>query len=131
MSRKLPSRAHIADYWREAGIEKLFDVDGDDCFACGDVLRLERCHIIPRWKGGPDAVHNLHVLCARCHVESESSADYWGWFNKKTFRCSVVHFVTRNTAKGAWAALGDKLKERGVTRKDFMSQWRRISEAYK
>lgn len=77
----MPSRAKIAEYWSE----HLEDgVDADSCFACGDILRLERAHIIPHAEGGSAGAENLHVLCKPCHIESElTGGDYWKWFEYK------------------------------------------------
>ena len=94
--RQMPSQNLIYQYWHfaegqqtllERGIklENQLDVFGKpklDCFACGDVLKVERCHIVAKTLGGDDDVSNLHLLCAKCHVESEfiPASKYWIWF---------------------------------------------------
>lgn len=75
-----PSKKKILEYWEE----KLeWDLDDEECFACGSPIRLERCHIIPLIFGGSNNVDNLQVLCLVCHSESEGLKDYWYWFKYK------------------------------------------------
>lgn len=80
--RKMPSRKALAEYWMKsppfdfglAGVSWGFHDDelvSDECWACGDVLRLERCHIVSVCDGGTDDPSNLVILCMSCHVESE------------------------------------------------------------
>ena len=94
-SRKMPSQKSIYQYWHfeegkqtllERGIElenqsDIFGKPKLDCFACGDVLKIERCHILAKTLGGTDEVSNLHLLCFKCHVESEFIGvhRYWIW----------------------------------------------------
>lgn len=47
-------------------IEKL----GGRCQVCGSTQDLEKHHIIPLEKGGPDVPQNLIVLCRECHVKT-------------------------------------------------------------
>jgi hypothetical protein len=79
--RKLPSVSAIRAYWEPKLQEADIGWDGG-CFACGMQVPVDRCHILPRVFGGPDTVDNLHLLCRRCHFESEAlSGDaYWDWF---------------------------------------------------
>jgi HNH endonuclease len=55
------------------------------CFACGIRGGTQRAHIEPRQKGGTDTADNLHLLCPKCHLESEffRSDLYWHWFKNK------------------------------------------------
>lgn len=55
------------------------------CFACGRTDALQRAHILPRSYGGTDEAFNLHMLCPKCHVESENllGIEYWRWFKSK------------------------------------------------
>lgn len=36
---------------------------------------LDRCHLIPRAKGGPDTPDNLVLLCSECHKEAPDCLD--------------------------------------------------------
>ncbi len=130
MRRKMPSREQIARYWRDhSGREKFRDVHGDDCFACGDTLRLERCHIVPKHKGGTDAVDNLHVLCATCHVHSENIADYWHWFDGKKLDCGINRILSSYSPESIWAIAGKRLLAVGISHEEFLESLRACREA--
>lgn len=55
------------------------------CFACGLHGELHRAHILARQEGGSDTVENLHLLCPKCHIESEYMKGelYWHWLKTK------------------------------------------------
>ena len=55
------------------------------CFACGLHGELNRAHILARQEGGSDEIENLHLLCPKCHVESEYMKGelYWHWLKTK------------------------------------------------
>lgn len=91
----MPSKKKIIDYWvngegsvllEEKGIElaSYGDNDYNCCFACGDILRVERAHILAHCEGGSATVDNLHLLCKECHLESEyfNGDFYWNWLEK-------------------------------------------------
>lgn len=92
--RKMPTKNAIRQYWAER-LDQLFNrfdslcdmtADGDACFGCGFVWAggTERAHILARSEGGTDGEENLHLLCRRCHCDSEflSGEAYWAWFAK-------------------------------------------------
>lgn len=96
---KLPSREKIAAYWSE---RRDLDLYADECFACGDYLKLERAHICAHTSGGSGGPENLHVLCKSCHLESEmlEGRSYWRWFLHKRAREWQPDF-----AHGQWRLL--------------------------
>jgi len=122
MSRpRLPSRREIADYW-EGKHPKIWGEAEDYCFACGDSYYLERAHIVPRHRGGKDTVKNLHVLCAACHKESEACGNYWYWFNAKKAEPYERHLSKRIALacpKALWKSVGARMRERGITKRQF------------
>ena len=87
--KKMPSKHAITNYWVVNMPEHLNEcgesVNEKQCWACGDTLKIERCHITPRCDGGSDTVENLHLLCSRCHVSSEflRGDSYWDWLENK------------------------------------------------
>lgn len=88
-SRKFIPRKKVFNYWSSLG-ECLPPMPNgnrhasfEECFACGDSRNLEVCHIIPRVFGGSDDIDNLHILCKRCHGESEGLKKYWEWLSFK------------------------------------------------
>jgi len=114
--RNMPSRQKIADYWSASKegqdhilrIRDTYHVDVSDllciendiphCWACNvtsvsasssyndSYLGLDRCHIIPKALGGPDAVENLVLMCTRCHNDSPDTIDesiFWKWFTQR------------------------------------------------
>jgi hypothetical protein len=97
MTRSMPKKADIVKYWLPILIESekywmdfYYDCgikeNGNVCFACGTEGIVERCHIIPKQKGGSDIVSNIHLLCRECHMESEIFTHeeiYNTWFNFK------------------------------------------------
>ena len=83
--RTYRTRLQIARYWMEWEItngqlapfaSQAWDYDEAACMACGwafipanwNKSSLERCHIIPRYKGGSDEVDNLVLMCSACHA---------------------------------------------------------------
>ncbi len=58
--------------WYDGGMnkalrEKVLSRDGNKCVACGKGDNLSIDHVIPRWVGGSDSVHNLQVMCKTCN----------------------------------------------------------------
>jgi len=93
--RLMPNKKNIYDFWHNlegrsilenysTELKSQKDLLGKvkvDCFACGSGADIQRCHIEAKVNGGTDAVSNLHLLCAKCHVESEMFGPqrYWNW----------------------------------------------------
>lgn len=80
------TKKRIAEYWfnivDEAGLSVDFSEATRRCWRCGVEASLERCHIIPDSLGGTDSVHNLVLLCERCHIENPNVEDQeimWDW----------------------------------------------------
>lgn len=93
-NRKMPKRNDIHKYWSDRLVQEydkfwMEDIDdaykGHQCYACGCETITQRCHILPKNKGGNDDISNLHCLCPECHIESEclNSENYWKWFAYK------------------------------------------------
>lgn len=115
--RKMPSQKSIYKFWHQLGgreilsnhsitLEVQFDSFGKtklDCFACGSSENIQRCHIDARSVGGNDEVSNLHLLCARCHVESEmlSGERYWIWLKSmiENHWCSFTEHILNRREK--------------------------------
>ena len=74
----MPSKEKILSYW-----SREYEIYSKECFACGRLANLDRCHIIPSVDGGNNSVKNLHLLCAGCHAESEGLRQYFTWFEYK------------------------------------------------
>jgi hypothetical protein len=95
-TRNLPALNKIFNFWLPCLI-KMQKGDSkedlqDTCFACGVTNdSLQRCHIIPRWRGGKDTCDNLHLLCDICHFASEdkSGKEYWAWFKKRNMLMTI------------------------------------------
>jgi hypothetical protein len=109
----------VFKYWNDK-IERLgprkdgsFENELHACFACGSVRMLEVCHIIPRCYGGSDDLENLHVLCKRCHGESEALKAYWPW----------IHWKRVNE----WKPYGDHINDY-VTKCGIILDYGRISD---
>lgn len=87
-----PTRERIAAYWfpkhfarfgkTRTGDDELL---ADECWACGNGTRVERCHIHSFDDGGPNTADNLVLLCRPCHDESEflSPDGFWTWIRSK------------------------------------------------
>lgn len=103
-TNRMPSAIKIRDHWAarlSRGIYRKFPsyafaADSYCCFACrldGERYALQRAHIVPAWRGGPDWVGNLHLLCSVCHRESEDlwGRPYWRWFLRRRLRDVILY----------------------------------------
>lgn len=105
MTQRLPSRQKIADAWRGAyGYDtpwgEVVDWGEPQCWACyyyaeswpddwNKASGLDRCHIVPRAKGGSDEPLNIVLLCERCHEESPDHAEseyLFAWMRQRPKR---------------------------------------------
>lgn len=105
----MPKQKDIRIYWANTSIWRFkgFDssyefLEGDYCFACGFTngeSKTERAHIIPLSLGGSNEYRNLHLLCGRCHIDSEHCGNpkydpfqttYWEWFFNRTVEDRMV-----------------------------------------
>lgn len=85
--RLMPSKEAIACWWAINTHERI-RATTSHCWCCGyPQLRLERAHITPRCMGGSDEPSNLHLLCSRCHVETEglNEKSYWRFLDATPF----------------------------------------------
>lgn len=93
----MPKTKAIKEFWapRLFSLRKILDVDEilepwkstdgakiETCFCCGATGKLERAHIKALALGGDNSVENIHLLCKKCHLDSEplSGNSYWTWF---------------------------------------------------
>jgi hypothetical protein len=128
----MPSKAQILSYWANDLIENdkywMEAIYEDNCtpkmiqsvcFACGYQGGTERCHIVPKVKGGGDGVDNLHLLCKSCHVESEYIVDYeayMDWLDMKTPETSTSWIRVQNS-------VATMTKQIGKGRLDLVPDW--------
>ncbi len=100
----MPKRVDIYDYW-ESRIDGLYEdrYNGGPlehyhcCFACGSYHRIERAHIVPLCDGGTNDASNLHLLCAKCHIDSETLVGdlYWAWLERMRETSPFIHEMKR------------------------------------
>ena len=119
ISRKMPTKKSIYEYWHcgegrrqlllhGIELENQHDIFGKtkfDCFACGDILKIQRCHILAKTLGGLDDASNLHLLCSKCHVESEfiTVERYWVWLKhmlSEQWQEATEHLYQRRKKSG-------------------------------
>lgn len=105
------SKKKIKEYWysrlRKMGkiktITRADFIKQDYCFAClrQRSFRMERAHILARWRGGPDNPENLHLLCSACHYQSEAydGERYWVWFKKQNAFHSGLYYTVRHSGE--------------------------------
>lgn len=102
----LPSRAKIAEFWQprveEFGVYHAYqgELPPNECWACGNAMRLERCHIEAHMDGGSNTVENLVLLCENCHTHSETllPETFWQWIRnmrEKRWKPPVMHGLER------------------------------------
>lgn len=51
----------------------VYERDGGCCVTCGTTEDLTLDHIVPRSKGGTNAVDNLQTMCRSCNTEKGNS----------------------------------------------------------
>jgi len=104
----MPTQRSIREFWGNTSLWRFKNFDSrfefmedDYCFACGFTNgegKTERSHIVALSLGGSNQCENLHLLCSRCHIDSENlgmpandthQASYWRWFFSRTYndRC--------------------------------------------
>ena len=117
---KLPTKEKIAEYWADKVQEfGVFDANqnelhANECWACGNGMRVQRCHITAYLDGGPNEASNLVLLCANFHIESETlpPATFWPWvrnMRKTRWKAPVLHSLQRMESYGY--SLQDVLKD--------------------
>lgn len=105
--RGMPKPKAVKDFWAAKlfSLRKILDVDEilepwdingvklESCFCCGACGKLERAHIKPIYLGGDNSVANIHMLCPKCHLDSEafSGDSYWRWFLSHERKCPLLH----------------------------------------
>ena len=107
--RRMPSEKSIRRYWADTDLwqKKGYDsqeefVYSNSCFACGRFsnFSLEKAHITPRVNNGTDAVDNIHMLCIKCHTDSEylEGDQYWQWLYSRNI---IAMMTSRAILSGA------------------------------
>lgn len=87
---------HVQEFWSRYGVsmglraDKVANVQGGRCAACGASESLERAHIVPHMFGGSGREPNLMPLCKACHAASPDVVD----------STAVLHWVNACTAQG-------------------------------
>jgi len=118
----MPSISGIVEYWSQHEDECGLAVNWSDAHGrCGYHRHLQKCHIIPHALGGPNAPHNLVLLCLQCHREAPNSAnpDYmWQWLRSNYAQCYDTY----------WHIRGLEEFERMFDRKPFEGITEYISE---
>ena len=89
----------IVAFWKDSPFSHMlkFGKNGENhvCMTCGipedkgDGKYLDRAHIYPDVDGGSKRINNLHLLCRKCHTESEPLEGYvyWLWI----YLCSKLY----------------------------------------
>ncbi len=100
--RKMPSELAIRAHWaKRLWAIKGFDSEAEflergTCFACG-MDGSERAHIVARSVGGSDGCENLHILCHRCHKDSEylEGSAYMDWLMDRNALSMIMSAAAR------------------------------------
>lgn len=85
--KNMPKPEAISAYWQpridDLGVfhDWQGELNHNECFACGDDRRVQRCHIVPAARGGSHDEWNLMLFCPNCHEESEHlpTQTFWAW----------------------------------------------------
>ena len=90
----------LTAYWQERRPDWIF-VDwseaGAHCWRCGMANALQRCHLVPKSRGGKDEPANLIRLCWTCHLEQPNCTTpetTWLWL-RATRYCGMMRFHER------------------------------------
>lgn len=98
MPTELAIRAHWADrLWLAKGYDSKAEfMERGTCFACG-MDGSERAHILARAAGGDDTPENLHILCHRCHKDSEylEGSAYMDWLMDRNALSMIMSAAAR------------------------------------
>ena len=80
---KSPKKADVCRFWGDA-----FGTHENECMACGSEgddtpYSIQRAHIHSHRASGNAYAGNLHLLCVRCHKQSEffEGDNYWRWMS--------------------------------------------------
>ena len=98
--KSMPGKQEIHKFWLDAYMFKWKGIEISDdigaCYACGDAaLLLDRAHINPmKSDGSNNGCNNLHLLCKKCHAESETYEGniYWSWLVNKNQNEYKTHY---------------------------------------
>src|SRR5439155_25914855 len=78
--RKYINKLNIIEYWKNKIDECELNFDWSDahevCWACGDNVETEKCHIIPHCFDGDEIPENMILLCNQCHKENPNAISY-------------------------------------------------------
>jgi HNH endonuclease len=114
-ARTMPTTWSVVSYWLP---QEVFEIDPyqPGCFICGledsrhcrygeaDQPRqrwlkvgggLQRAHLVARFKGGPDAVENLIMLCQMCHKMMPNFADRQAAIDWALSGIPLINFINR------------------------------------
>jgi len=88
----------IENFWKASPLGEYLHIKVDDketCFACGKATLTDRAHILANFYEGTPNKENLHLLCSKCHHESENmmGMSYWVWLLTKSFLYERGHIT--------------------------------------
>ncbi|MGE7840606.1 HNH endonuclease [Lysinibacillus sp. NPDC093712] len=151
-TKSLPSRAQIAEYWRDKRLPNGDEVIRDDyepsCWACkrwwhnedesklindGNFKALwnhpkyilERCHIHPKALGGSNDVSNLFLMCSQCHEASPDTTNtnlFFEWVQKRTYDKMIKEHWMYDLVK--------ELQSRGIEVSEFFNWYNEDEERW-
>lgn len=104
------------DYWVDKVDETNLGVDFTKmdessgqkmyCWRCGNMRRLQKCHIVPKTLGGSCDISNIVPLCGRCHDEAPDVIDpkeMWRWLGETSGTFNDVSYYL-------WRVISEKIR---------------------
>lgn len=88
----------INNYWLQEF--PYLEIDYPTCFVCGKDKYLEKCHIIPKEKGGSATPDNLVLLCRSCHSKAPNTVIpriMLDWIHKEVEKYDLVSHIKKDT----------------------------------
>lgn len=136
----MPSVSRIHKYWYDRvsadlegnyillgdnAVTNILVGKGEECYACGQDGRPQRCHILPHSCGGDESVENLFLMCITCHQDNPDTIYEDMFFHYVRHREPHINTLT----DGIFQTLQQLLTYASDDEKAAIEEFNKLSEA--